>query len=103
MGLLAQSNIKSYRDADNRIDRYYICSNTSMSIKVRNGAQLEIKIRDDDFQDEMNAEHWTRYIIKEVPSQLSWDSISETLSRCDTFSWIPEENACNVRNKSVSY
>lgn len=39
---------------------------------------------------------WTKYVLTERPENPTWDEVHNLLSFCDTFSWIPKTEACEV-------
>ena len=90
-------NSKSYRGIEPRIDRYFLCANSSISIKLRHQDKLEIKLRDIDYYhpDYPDVQYWTKYRLHDHPEP-NWGSVVESLSSCENFSWIPEKGSCKV-------
>merc|ERR1712137_74389 len=92
--LFSESKIQSYRNAKQRTDRYFLCTNTSISIKLRKGV-IEIKLQERKSGHARTA-FWSKYVLQEIAEKPTWRTVSDLLSDCSTFSWIPETNACDM-------
>lgn len=49
--------------------------------------------------DQLVVEYWTKYRLTEMPREPTWNAVSRTLGMCETFHWIPDTGACEVRER----